>query len=116
MKKIKFLGNLKFISSNNDKLNRINKKYFKNKIILCSASTHYNEEEIFADLLIVGVGIEPNTIIASNAGLTIDNGIVINEYCRTSDPKIYAAGDCVSFPYNNSLIRLESVAFIVVLR
>ena len=50
MKKIKFLGNLKFISSNNDKLNRINKKYFKNKIILCSASTHYNEEEIFANL------------------------------------------------------------------
>ena len=50
MKKIKFLGNLKFISSNNDKLNRINKKYFKNKIILCSASTHHNEEEIFANL------------------------------------------------------------------
>ena len=50
MKKIKFLGNLKFISSNNDKLNRINKKYFRNKIILCSASTHHNEEEIFANL------------------------------------------------------------------
>ncbi len=50
MKKIKFLGNLKFISSNNDKLNRINKKYFQNKIILCSASTHHNEEEIFANL------------------------------------------------------------------
>ena len=50
MKKIKFLGNLKFISSNNDKLNRINKKHFKNKIILCSASTHHNEEEIFANL------------------------------------------------------------------
>ena len=50
MKKIKFLGNLKFISSNNDKLNRINRKYFHNKIILCSASTHHNEEEIFANL------------------------------------------------------------------
>ena len=37
--KIKFLGNLKFIGSNNDKLNRINRKYFQNKIILCSAST-----------------------------------------------------------------------------
>ncbi len=50
IKKIKFLGNLKFISSHNDKLKEINKKFFKNKIVLCSASTHHNEEEIFADL------------------------------------------------------------------
>ena len=50
IKKIKFLGNLKFISSHNDKLKEINKKYFKNKKVLCSASTHHNEEEIFADL------------------------------------------------------------------
>ena len=39
----------------------------------------------------------------------IDNGIVVNENCRTNDPKIFAAGDCVSFPFNDSLIRLESV-------
>ena len=50
MKKLKFLGNLKFISTNNDKLKEIKKGFFKNKIILCSASTHYNEEEIFANL------------------------------------------------------------------
>jgi len=50
IKKIKFLGNLKFISLHNDKLKEINKKFFKNKIVLCSASTHHNEEEIFADL------------------------------------------------------------------
>ena len=68
-----------------------------------------NGEEIFADLLIAGVGIRPNTLIARNAGLLIDNGIVINENCTTSDPKIYAAGDCVSFPFNESFIRLESV-------
>ena len=68
-----------------------------------------NGEEINADLLIAGVGIEPNTLIASNAGLSIDNGIVINKNCRTSDPKIYAAGDCVSFPFNENHIRLESV-------
>ena len=50
IKKIKFLGNLKFINTHDDKLKEINKKYFKNKKILCSASTHHNEEEIFANL------------------------------------------------------------------
>ena len=50
VKKIKFLGNLKFISSKNDEKIKVRNQYFKNKIILCSASTHYNEEEIFANL------------------------------------------------------------------
>ena len=50
IKKLKFLGNLKFISTNKDKLKEVNGKYFKNKTILCSASTHKNEEEIFANL------------------------------------------------------------------
>lgn len=84
------------------------KKFLSNKKEFVGILTS-NDEKIFADLLIAGVGIEPNTIIASNAGLSINNGIVINEYCRTSDPKIYAAGDCVSFPFNDSLLRLESV-------
>ena len=48
--KLKFLGNLKFISVHNDKFNEVNNNYFKNRIVLCSASTHYNEEEIFANL------------------------------------------------------------------
>ncbi len=50
IKKLKFLGNLKFISTHNDKLTGVNKKYFKNRTVLCSASTHHNEEEIFANL------------------------------------------------------------------
>ena len=50
IKKLKFLGNLKFIDSNKDRLKEVNRKYFKNKKILCSASTHNNEEEIFANL------------------------------------------------------------------
>ena len=50
IKRLRFLGNLKFISSPNDKLKKIKKEIFKNKNILCSASTHYNEEEIFANL------------------------------------------------------------------
>ena len=50
IKKLKFLGNLKFVNTHNERLKEINKKYFKNKIVLCSASTHHNEEEIFANL------------------------------------------------------------------
>ena len=50
IKKIKLLGNLKFISKHDDKLKKINKKYFKNKVVLCAASTHHNEEETFANL------------------------------------------------------------------
>ncbi len=50
IKKIKFLGNLKFINNQSDEDKVIKKNIFKNKIILCSASTHYNEEEIFANL------------------------------------------------------------------
>ncbi len=50
VKKLKFLGNLKFIGSKNDEKIKVKNQYFKNKIILCSASTHYNEEEIFANL------------------------------------------------------------------
>ena len=48
--KLKFLGNLKFISTHNDKLKDVNKKYFKNRTVICTASTHHNEEEIFANL------------------------------------------------------------------
>ncbi len=48
--KLKFLGNLKFISNHNDKFIKVYKKYFKNRKVLCSASTHHNEEEIFANL------------------------------------------------------------------
>ena len=48
--KLKFLGNLKFISTHNDKLKDVNRKYFKNRTVICTASTHHNEEEIFANL------------------------------------------------------------------
>lgn len=64
-----------------------------------------------ADLVVVGVGILPTTALAAAAGLEVDNGIVVDELCRTSDPHIYAAGDCTSHP--NALLgrrlRLESV-------
>lgn len=62
-----------------------------------------------ADLVIVGVGIEPNARIAQDVELEINNGIVVDEVGRTSDPNIWAAGDCAIFPFRGEKIRLESV-------
>ena len=62
-----------------------------------------------ADFVIVGVGITPNAQLAEAAGLTIDNGIATDEHGRTSDPSIWSAGDCASFPWQGGRIRLESV-------
>ncbi len=61
------------------------------------------------DFAVVGVGITPATELAESAGLTIDNGIAVDGRGQTSDPAIYAAGDCTSFPYQGGRIRLESV-------
>ncbi|WP_435311299.1 NAD(P)/FAD-dependent oxidoreductase [Primorskyibacter sedentarius] len=61
------------------------------------------------DFVIVGVGITPATGLAEAAGLEIDNGIRTDAQGRTSDPAIWAAGDCASFPYKGTRIRLESV-------
>ncbi len=62
-----------------------------------------------ADFVIVGVGITPNTQLAQAAGLTLDNGIATNAFGQTSDPAIWSAGDCASFPHKGTRIRLESV-------
>ena len=62
-----------------------------------------------ADFVIVGVGITPNAQLAEAAGLVIDNGIATDEMGRTSDPFIWSAGDCASFPWQGGRIRLESV-------
>ena len=63
------------------------------------------------DLLVVGVGALANMDLASEAGLACDNGIVVDEYCRTSDEAIYAAGDCTYHPslHFDMRVRLESV-------
>lgn len=64
-----------------------------------------------ADLVIVGIGVVPNIELAEEAGLEVGNGIVVDEYARTSDLDIVAAGDC-SWHYNpiyDRYIRLESV-------
>ena len=64
-----------------------------------------------ADLVIVGIGIIPNTEVAATAGMDVLNGIVTDAYTRTPDPNIYAIGDCSNHE-NNFLgrrLRLESV-------
>lgn len=65
--------------------------------------------EIAVDMVVAGVGIVPATELAEAAGLDIDNGIKTDARGRTSDPRIWAAGDCTSFPYRGGRIRLESV-------
>jgi len=59
------------------------------------------EGEYPADLALVAIGVRPNNELAAEAGLAIaaNGGIAINEYCQTSDPSIYAGGDCVASPY-----------------
>lgn len=61
------------------------------------------------DFVIVGVGVAPLTRLAEEAGLGIDNGIRTDAFGRSSDPAIWAAGDCASFPHQGGRIRLESV-------
>jgi 3-phenylpropionate/trans-cinnamate dioxygenase ferredoxin reductase subunit len=71
---------------------------------------HMKDRRTFAvDFVIVGIGIHPNSELAQQAGLEIENGIKVDANCRTSDPFILAAGDCASFPWKGQRIRLESV-------
>lgn len=62
-----------------------------------------------ADFVIAGIGIVPATALAEGAGLALDNGIATDAQGRTSDPAIWSAGDCASFPWRGGRLRLESV-------
>lgn len=68
-------------------------------------------QTLTADFVVIGIGVIPNTDLAEAAGLSVGNGIEINEFCQTDDPDIYAAGD-VAWHYNPIFgrhLRLESV-------
>jgi len=68
-------------------------------------------EPVRADAVVAGVGAAPNVGLAQQAGLELDNGIAVNERLATSDPDIFAAGDCCSFPhvlYGGRRVRLEA--------
>ncbi|PQZ50280.1 FAD-dependent oxidoreductase [Ochrobactrum sp. MYb15] len=64
-----------------------------------------------ADMVVLGTGAVPNVELATQAGLAIDNGIVVDEYMRTSSEHVYAIGDCVSYAHFHAgrRVRLESV-------
>jgi 3-phenylpropionate/trans-cinnamate dioxygenase ferredoxin reductase component len=67
-------------------------------------------EELPADMVVLGVGVLPNQELAHEAGLTCEGGIVIDHKGRTSDPDIYAIGDCTAQKLSDgSFLRLESV-------
>lgn len=74
--------------------------------VTCADGSHFD-----ADLVVIGVGIVPNVELAEAAGLAVENGIVVDEFGRTNDPDVVAAGDVTNHP--NALygirLRLESV-------
>jgi NADPH-dependent 2,4-dienoyl-CoA reductase/sulfur reductase-like enzyme len=63
---------------------------------------------VVADLVVVGTGVRPDDALATAAGLAVQDGIVVDEQGRTSDPAIFAAGDCTRFPGPQGLARLEN--------
>ncbi len=66
---------------------------------------------VVADAVMAGIGAVPNTELAASAGLTVANGICVDERLRTEDPTIFAAGDCCSFPhplYGGQRVRVEA--------
>lgn len=70
-----------------------------------------NGAEFLADVVVIGVGVVPNVELAQAAGITVDNGILVDEFACTNDPNIVAAGDCANH-FNaiyNRRLRLESV-------
>src|SRR5437762_10932589 len=56
-------------------------------------------QELVADVVVAGLGIQPSVELAEQAGLLVENGIVVDEFCRTSHPDVYAAGDVAYFPH-----------------
>ncbi|HTU64619.1 MAG TPA: FAD-dependent oxidoreductase [Steroidobacteraceae bacterium] len=75
------------------------------------AAVRLGGSDVPADFVLVAIGVEPVDALARDAGLDCDGGIVVDEYCRTSDPHIWAAGDVTRHPslHYGARLRLESV-------
>ena len=70
-----------------------------------------NDHKVKAEIVVAGIGAAPEISLAQASGLAIDNGIACDATLQTSDPDIYAAGDCCSFPhglFGNKRMRLEA--------
>jgi NADPH-dependent 2,4-dienoyl-CoA reductase/sulfur reductase-like enzyme len=67
-----------------------------------------NGELYVADLVLVGTGVKPDDALAAAAGLKVEDGIVVDAQCRTSDPDIFAAGDVTRFATPQGVVRLEN--------
>ena len=76
-----------------------------------TGTTTNHGETIPSDMVVIGIGVEPNVELALEAGLHVHDGIVVNDRLITSDPRISAIGDCARFhaSYSDALVRLESV-------
>jgi 3-phenylpropionate/trans-cinnamate dioxygenase ferredoxin reductase subunit len=75
----------------------------------CAGARLVGGATVAADFVLVGVGVAPETGLAEAAGLAVENGVRVDAAGRTSDPAIFAAGDCASFPHQGRRLRLESV-------
>ncbi|NQY81783.1 MAG: FAD-dependent oxidoreductase [Alphaproteobacteria bacterium] len=74
-----------------------------------TAAKFSDDRKIAADLVLVRIGIVPDNDLAIQASLAVDQGIVVDQYTKTSDPNIFVAEDCARFPYREQLLRLELV-------